>query len=356
MIIGIANNILGKSGRGSGAEVVAEKMIADLKSQGHQVFAITTKTKEEKITDETKSGDYYYLNSDYKKLANWSPMRKFLWHVREALLMPRQRQIKNILKKRKPELFITHNLIGLSYGLPKLLKKYNIKHEHVLHDIQLLHPSGLMYWGQENIINSWPARIYQYFTKNYFKKAELIISPSRWLIDLHLNQGFFKNQKTTIKPNFDLRKKIPPPLHTPLQFVFIGQIEKHKGISLLLQAWKYAALIPEQAQLILAGGGTLSAWLEQEIKKFNNVSYLGYLKRQEIDQLLEKSDVVIVPSLVYENSPTSLWEAAAKGRRAIASNLGGVPELSPYLDLQLVPPDNAEALAASLKMMIKNNN
>lgn len=350
MVIGIANNLLGKYGRGSGAEVIAEKMANNFRAQGHQVFIITTKKRSDKNADEN---DYYYLNSNYSQLKNWSEIKKLFWHAGQLFWPGHCRQIKKILTERKPELFITHNLVGLGNCLPRLLKKYKIRHEHVLHDIQLLHPSGLMYWGEESIINTWPAKIYQYFTQRILNSAALIISPSRWLLEIHLQQGFFKKQEKIIKPNFNLIKKIPDPLNKPIQFVFTGQIEKHKGVEILFEAWRRASLSPDQAQLTFAGDGSLSSWLKEEQKKFKNVDYAGYLDRSGINELLKKTDVVLAPSLVYENSPTSLWEAAEHGLRAIASNIGGIPELSPYLELKLVPPNNSEALAETIKTMIK---
>ncbi|MDD3285367.1 MAG: glycosyltransferase [Patescibacteria group bacterium] len=349
MIIGIANNLLGEYGRGSGAEVIAENMAADFRRQGHQVFIVTTKPKGAKNSD---SDDIYYLESNYHRLKDWPASKKFLWHAGQLVLPGNCRQIKKILQDRKPNLFITHNLVGLGACLPRLLKKYGIRHEHVLHDIQLLHPSGLMYWGQEKIISSPAAKIYQAFTKYLLKNASLIISPSRWLLALHRQHGFFANQAKEIRPNFNLKKITPPALKKPVKFVFTGQIEKHKGIKILLLAWQQAALSPETAKLIIAGDGSLAKWLEKETASIDNIDYVGRLDRSGIAALLDESDVLVLPSLVYENSPTSIWEAAAAGRRAIASDIGGIPELAPYLDLSLIPPDDVSALAKAMKTII----
>jgi len=346
MIIGMANNLFGKYGRGSGAEVIVEKMAADYRQQGHQVFIITTKPKGATDCDRD---DCYYLPSNYHRLKDWSTPRKFLWHAGQLLLPGNCRKIKKILQARKPDLFITHNLLGLGASLPRLLKKYNIRHEHVLHDIQLLHPSGLMYWGQEHIISSPAAKIYQALTKHLLKNASLIISPSYWLLALHSQHGFFLNQTKKIRRNFNLKKITPSTLKKPINFVFTGQIEKHKGINILLSAWKQANLAPETAKLIIAGDGSWADWLKKEVALINNIEYVGRLDRAGITALLEKSDVVVLPSLVYENSPTSLWEAAAAGKRAIASDIGGIPELSPYLNLLLIPPGDVYALAEAFK-------
>jgi glycosyltransferase involved in cell wall biosynthesis len=344
MIIGIANNLYPPYGRGSGAEVIVIKTVQELRAAGHEVFVISTKPLKSKQED---SSDCYYFTSAYHSLASWSPFKKMAWHCQQLLFSGNRRRLNKILKERRPDLFVTHNLIGLGFSLPSLLFKLHIRHEHILHDIQLLHPSGLMYFGQEKIICSPLARFYQFFTRRAFKKADLIISPSRWLLNTHQERGFFKKQESRIQKNFQLDKPIKKEPKQPLNFLFTGQLEKHKGIDMLLRAWQEASL-PE-AKLSIAGGGSLAKMVAEQAEKQTNIHYLGYLDREGIDQALQKADIIIVPSLVYENSPTSLWEAAARGLCAIASDIGGIPEMKDELHLTLFPPGNLQALIAAIK-------
>ncbi len=150
-----------------------------------------------------------------------------------------------------------------------------------------------------------------------------------------------------------MQKQNPKTLNSPVNFIFTGQLEKHKGLGILLQAWKEAGLSATEAKLSIAGGGSLLNYVQEQAKSQSNLEYIGLLDRNGIEKLLCESDVVILPSLVYENSPTSLWEAAIHGLRALASDLGGVPELSPFLELKLFPPGDASALAASIKQIAK---
>lgn len=352
MVIGIANNLYPPYGRNSGAEIVAHKMANDLKKAGHEVFIITTKIPG---SERPQEKDIYYLNSRYEQLSSYNNLRKIVWHLGQLLCPQHHRQLKKIIEEIKPELVITHNLIGLGFHLPRLLTKHKIEHEHILHDIQLLHPSGLMYWGQEKIINSLLARCYQMGTRWSLQGTKSIISPSRWLLEIHQKKGFFKKQKSEVRFNFQLQRQETKALNKPVAFTFIGQAEKHKGLSILLTAWHEAALNKEEAKLTIAGKGSLSTWLEKESANYENVTYLHNLDRSGIEQLLNKTDVVVVPSLVYENSPTSLWEAASHGLRGLASDIGGIPELYPFLDLTLVPPGDSAALASAFKKIAKNN-
>jgi len=350
MVIGIANNLMSPYGRGSGAEVIAEKMAVEYRIAGHEVFIISTKPKNEQLPD---SNDHYYLPSSFSKLSQWSTLHKLCWHLSQLLLPWHRQKLNKILSTRKPDLFITHNLIGLGFYLPKMLHQRHIRHEHILHDIQLLHPSGLMYWGQENIITSPLAKIYQRLTRQALAHAAQIISPSQWLLELHQKHHFFKKQACTVKLNFALQKQSPKTIGNPAHFIFTGQLEKHKGLEILLEAWKEAGLSATEAKLSIAGGGSMINYVQAQTKVQNNLEYVGFLDRQGIEQLLLKADVIILPSLVYENSPTSLWEAAAHGLRAIASNIGGIPELKPFLELELFPPGNISALAVSIKQSLR---
>lgn len=350
MKIGLANNLYPPYGRDSGAEIISKKMIDEFVANGHEVFIITSRPIKTKRTNEK---NIYFLSSSYEYLNQYSLIRKLIWHFCQLIFPPHRKEIKQIIEKEKPDLFITHNLLGLSLALPKILKQYNITHHHVLHDIQLLHPSGLMYLGEEKKIKNILALFYQYFTKKAFKQTAKIISPSKWLLDLHKQQNFFNRSLQEVIPNFNLNKKKPKEKHSPLRFLFAGQIEKHKGIAILLSAWKMSGLTKDMAQLTIVGQGSLSDFITQESKKFDNVDYLGHVSRDKINKTIEEHDIVILPSLIYENSPTIIWEAAQHGLSAIASDIGGTPELKEYLDLILFQAGNINDLSQKIREMIK---
>jgi glycosyltransferase involved in cell wall biosynthesis len=349
MRIAIVNNLYPPYGRDSGAEVIAAKMATDLRSAGHDIFIITTTSKNK----QTDAKNIYFINSSYSNLSHWSIGRKLIWHLGQLILPLHKQRFKKILNSQKVDLVVTHNLIGLGFYLPKLLKKLNIPHRHLLHDIQLLHPSGLMYFGQENIINSPLANFYQFFSRQALGGAQQIISPSQWLLDLHLQKGFFKKQKTIVRPNFQINKQTPKQINKPVHFIFSGQLEKHKGIDILIEAWEKADLSPEVARLSIAGGGSLLNSVKEKCQATSNLNYVGHLNHENMDKLLKQADVMILPSLVYENSPTSLWEAAKYGLHAIASDIGGILELKDYLNLKLIPPNNNEALKQAILDVVR---
>lgn len=319
MKIALVNNLYYPYNRG-GAETVVRKMIKDLKSQGHEVFLITTKPRNENATDisvEKTEKNYlkiYYLISSYYNLAAWLPSLKIFWHFTNIFSIKKSQVIKKILITEKPNLIITHNLMGLGFLLPRTIKKLNIRHEHYLHDIQLLYPSGLMLLGQEKIIDGLSAKIYQFFTRAFFASPNKIVSPSNWLLSQHRQRGFFKDSEIEVK---NLITKITAPLIKPNKpannFLFVGQIEEHKGILFLLKTFLGALETRPEIKLIVVGDGALMAEAKKIAANNSQIEFRGRLDSQAISVLMAESDYLIIPSLCYENAPMTIYEAQAVG-------------------------------------------
>jgi len=336
MKIAILNSLYQRGG----AEKIAKKMAEELISQGQEVFFVATKSKKQKPNSSDKY-KIYELNSLFPELYKHNYITRLLWQIMNLINCHKYHQIKKILKQEQPNLVISHNLMGLGYQIPRLIKKLGIKHEHYLHDLQLLHPSGLMYFGQEGIIETFSAKIYQAITKHLFQDTEEVISPSRWLLELHTSRGFFTTSDKTVKPNFPLnqiKEEIHDKNNKQNKFLYVGQLEKHKGIELLIKAWIEAA---KEGELIIIGDGQEEKNLKQLAKNRTDIIFFPY-QEEKVQELMRSSDCLVMPSLVYENSPSVIYEAKQAGLTVIASNLGGIPELTTSQDILFKPNDQEE--------------
>ena len=76
--------------------------------------------------------------------------------------------------------------------------------------------------------------------------------------------------------------------------------------------------------------------------------FRGPFPEREHERILDGLDVLVLPSLWWENSPLSVLEARAAGLPVIASRTGGVPEIVPEDAGLLVPPGDAAALGIAL--------
>ncbi|MFA6995486.1 MAG: glycosyltransferase [Patescibacteria group bacterium] len=353
MKIAVINNLYFPFNRG-GAEQVVQKMITEFMTAGHEVFLISTKPSKiaASPTDKLK---IYYLESYFYNLNKIPFAFRFFWHLSNILSLRKYQKIKKILIDTKPNLVITHNLLGLGFLIPLAIRQLKIRHEHVLHDVQLLHPSGLILFGQEQKINSATAKIYQFLTRLLFASPFKVVSPSHWLLTEHTRRGFFPDSLKEVKLfNFPLPLGDQPTKNknddfSPKKFLFVGQIESHKGILWLMSIFK--KLDDQSISLIIVGDGQKMAAAQEIAKNDRRLELRGRLNPEDIKKIMAISDYLIVPSLCYENSPTVIYEAHALNLPVIAAEIGGIPEICDSKDF-LFAPGNEEDLKQKLQKVI----
>lgn len=346
MKIGLMHNLYGEYSRG-GAETAVKLMAEDFRTAGRDVFIITTRPKaNEKNEPESAGEKIYHIDSEFYNLNKRSRLYRAAWQAANIFSFRKAKKIRTILESENPDLVITHNLMGLGFMVPTALKKLNIRHEHFLHDIQLIHPSGLMIFGQERKIDSPSAKIYQALARTLFASPAKVISPSNWLLELHKQRGFFKDSEQEIRPFIwpGTEAAHPAKVGPAKNFLFIGQIEEQKGIFLLLSAFKKIKR-PELALTIaVRGGGSGLEKARIAAATDARIKILGPLSYEETENIIKNKDCLIVPSLCYENSPTVIYGAHAAGLTVIASHLGGIPELMKSGDLLFKPGNEPDLI------------
>jgi glycosyltransferase involved in cell wall biosynthesis len=135
----------------------------------------------------------------------------------------------------------------------------------------------------------------------------------------------------------------PPAPGSPL--LFLGRLVPEKGLLTLCRALD---LTGSAVTLRVAGSGPLAA----ELAGRRGVHLLGHLTPGQIELELERCAAVVAPSEWLENSPFAVLQAQAAGRAAVATQVGGLPELVRHESTGLlVPPFAAPALAAALVRM-----
>ena len=362
MKIVLINNLFGEYARGGAERVVAA--IADrLIQAGHKVMIIASKPLSEskkilniKYLPAGRQGlilNIYFWNLiSYYNLHKLPKLLRLLWHIIDMFNVQSYFKIKKILQTEKPDLVITHNLMGVGFLTPLAIKHYGVKtastglrrvkHIHTLHDIQLLHPSGLMFVGQENKVNSLSARVYQWVNKKLFSSVNIIISPSQWLMDMHVKKNFFVNSKKVVISNPVMQNEECTRLPTrqgmknaecknsqgKFIFLYVGQVEKHKGVELLLEA--FVDLKDNKYELWIVGEGSKNKMTNDECRMTNineKTKFFGKKNSTEVRELMRKADCLVVPSLCYENQPTVITEARQNDLPVIAANIGGIPEI-----------------------------
>ena len=167
------------------------------------------------------------------------------------------------------------------------------------------------------------------------------------------------DEPVTIIPNgIDLSKYIFKPdkgQSNDKTILYIGRLEKRKGVKYLLQAFQLLSQDDGNLKLVIAGDGPDRKKLEllaQELK-LANVSFLGYVNEELKLELLAQADLFCSPAIFGESFGIVLLEAMASGTVALAGNNSGYTDLMQGLGaLSIVNPQDIPEFARHLKLLI----
>jgi phosphatidylinositol alpha-mannosyltransferase len=113
--------------------------------------------------------------------------------------------------------------------------------------------------------------------------------------------------------------------HPRACILFIGRMEKRKGVDILLEAAHKLARTGLHPDILLAGEGELRAELEaaSRHRRLDNVHFLGQVGEEEKHRLLSIADIFCAPSPYGESFGIVLVEAMAAGLPVVAAGNAG---------------------------------
>jgi glycosyltransferase involved in cell wall biosynthesis len=165
------------------------------------------------------------------------------------------------------------------------------------------------------------------------EQAATIISPSHFLAEQYRANGL-RRPIQVVPHGHDLRWTAAVQLRPaagPLVFGYVGRLTEAKGVHVLVEA--AAQLAPDlPVEIHIYGDLTAEpdyvARLRALAGASPRVQFKGPFGKAALAQVYNSLDVVVVPSIWYENSPLVIHEAYAAGRPVIASDLGGMAEFT----------------------------
>jgi glycosyltransferase involved in cell wall biosynthesis len=128
--------------------------------------------------------------------------------------------------------------------------------------------------------------------------------------------------------------------------VLAGRLMEYKGIYVALAAFEIVVQNRPDATLVIAGRGRIGD--EIRARALPNVRlYDRYMREGEMRAVLDEATIVILPYLDATQSGVGL-SAIARGIPCVVSDVGALPDLVPPHRPWVVPPRDAQALAAGI--------
>jgi glycosyltransferase involved in cell wall biosynthesis len=139
------------------------------------------------------------------------------------------------------------------------------------------------------------------------------------------------------------------PLPATPAALFVGVLERYKGVDVLADAWRRAAPRVPGATLHLVGRGALRDVAEQLVADLpEQARWTESLPTPAVARALDEASVLVLPSR-SEGLGRVVVEAYCRGRGVAGSRVGGIPDI--VVDGRtglLVPPADPGALAEAL--------
>lgn len=233
----------------------------------------------------------------------------------------------------------------------------------------IISPRGVLHKDAINMKSKNIKKLYYFLVaSHYLSKANAIHFTT---VDEEINLAKFikLKSKSVIVPNgLDLSRfnNLPscglfkekyPILQGKKILLFLGRINKQKGINLLIEAFDLLSKNYKDLYLVIAGPDNDNYC--NEVKSFlrkkdliERVVFTGLLKEDEKYSAYLDSDIFVLPSY-FENFGMSVVEAMACGLPVVISNKVGISEDVRKDNAGVVVDLNVESLVNGIKQMIE---
>ncbi len=282
-------------------------------------------------------------------------------------------ELHRCIKRINPDIIHLHNIKKYTPALLKAIRGYPAI--QTVHDFSVICPtqwnvhqnlqpcqtgfSWRCFWQHRRDYNvlSYLALVFSFLRMRKLLKKSVtqFITPSPFLTD-YLTKNHFQNASFI----FPFHSKYPSSTHEEPQenhFLFLGQLEKQKGIHVLLEEFHLAVQKNNRLKLTIAGKGSQKNDLKEKIKQWhleNNVELIDWCPHPE--KLYEQCSAVIFSSIGLESFGLVITEAMAHKRAVLASNRGPAQWLVDHekTGLSFDPLQKGELASQMLKLSAHN--
>lgn len=360
-----------------GTETFHFNLAEALKAKGHQVVFFSMEDDRNIPCDQDK---YFVSNVNYND-PNLSLPKKIKMGFKLIYSFEAKTKLEQLIKDEKPD--IAH--IGLlhrqlSFSVVDVLKKYNIPIVMHLHELTPLCPcytmlrqdgticSDCMHFGYWNCVknncvkNSKSKSLLAYaeaeFLKleKYYNKIDLYIAECDFYKKLAEESKFTSSPIVRLNNFLPINQKYEAYVNNDDYILYFGRYSREKGVLTLLEA--YAKLLPKQKLVLVGKGSELDKINEFVISNnlSNKVLVNGPIFGEEMDKIIERAKIIVVPSEWYENGAFVALQAMAKGKIVVANDIAGLSEIiQDGLTGFLAKPFDADALSQAIERALTLN-
>ena len=321
-------NVLG------GAEIIVEKMALGMKKLDHEVIVITTSPDKDEHILYRNDVKVYEINTTsiyptYQQTSA-SAVKKPLWHLFDLYNNKTLKRLKSILEDECVDIIHINNYKGLSLSCFRVGHELEIPLVYESHDFSLICPRANLIRGNNTLCDKRGfvcdeyVKIQRRLLSDY---VDLLISPSEFMITKFKENNFFNNTpcvKIPLGSDFKYEGNYTKTYDT-IDITYIGTLGKHKGVDTLIRAFKDVA--GDNLRLHIVGKGYDEEEFKQLADNDSRIIFHGFVDNKNIVNYYTMSNILVIPSICYDNSPVVIYEAFCTGTPVIGSDIGGIPEL-----------------------------
>jgi len=207
-----------------------------------------------------------------------------------------------------------------------------------------------------------PLRIRAEYMRETLSLCQHIVAPLPFVKGQYIEFGIPAEQIHVITPGMDLElwagfQPAPRPHGETLRFGYIGSLLRHKGVDLLLRAFR--KLHAPNVELWLHGfempGSPFARSLHSLAGDDPRIHFAGPYAKPDLPGILNQLDVLLIPSIWHETFSFVTREAVLAGLPVVASRMGGIPAaIDDGVNGLLLPRDDVEAWVAAMRRVAQD--
>ncbi|MBA3788856.1 glycosyltransferase family 4 protein [Patescibacteria group bacterium] len=341
-----------------GAETLVLSMQHELQKRGHEV----------KVLSSDLQGSGKFSDYEFKSI----PHNSFFKVFHHLFYIPSYRAMRKAINDFRPDLIHFHTLGACSPSV--LFAARNIPAMMTIHGpeefiVKLLpwfllpkdykkNPFDLKDLTFMGTLRFW---FYRYIQRPLYlialRRIKIFIASSRYITEALCTDV---SVEKIIQIYNGIELPVYKPLSTTRRVLYVGRLEKIKGVDYLLRAFVAVLATIPQIELHIVGDGAYRCELEilgNELGLTDRIVFHGWIQAKDILREYEAASLVVIPSIWPENFPTVCLEAFAVGRPVIGTTTGGIPELiEDGKTGYLVPPKDAKVLSAAIRKILGDKN